>query len=299
MATTFWGLLPWFQLFDDNINPLTSDFEIHPNLGLALRRTPPQLLTPPSGFIPESDRLSVEKSKWSLVCDMDSHEKAFDLLNQLSVLVRVEYTRQFFPLFIFETDSNGNLSENYSKWRVRTKSPFFEGHLYSKELAKLKQLFSIFHEYYLRSKTNHGRVYRALATLNESYFQRIDVLELLLIITAFECLFNDDRESISHIIAVRTACFLANPSRHNDIYERIKKAYDARSDFVHGRKIKGDYEPLCKFTRMYVSEILSKLIEDKKLWECLENKDKRQYRAFLRKLDLGEFTPQKNEEITP
>jgi len=285
---TLWGLLPWFQLFDDNLNPLKSDFEIDHTLGLALRRTPPQLLTPPSGFIPESDRLSITKSQWSLVCGMDNHEKALDLINQFSTLVRVEYTRQFFPLYIFETDSNGNLSEKYSKWRVRTKSPFFENHLYSKELINLKQLFPVFHEYFLKSKADHGRVYRALATLNESYFQRIDVLELLLIITAFECLFNDDRESISHIIAVRTACFLADTPHRNDIYERIKKAYDARSNFVHGRKIKGDFEPLCRLTRMYVSEILSKLIEEKKLWECFENKDKRQYRAFLRKLDLGE-----------
>lgn len=81
---------------------------------------------------------------------------------------------------------------------------------------------------------------------------------------SFEFLFSDGGGESTHKVARRTAVFLeANKNNRERIYREVKKAYDERSNILHGRKI--DYKKIaehCKKLESYLRECIKKVIQE-------------------------------------
>jgi len=96
---------------------------------------------------------------------------------------------------------------------------------------------------------------------------------------SFEFLFSDGGSESTHKIARRTAVFLEkNKDKRIRIYREMKRAYNERSNIVHGRKI--DYKKIAKYyTKVedYLRNCLRKIIEEEQY-----SKD-----TFLNKLDFN------------
>lgn len=60
-----------------------------------------------------------------------------------------------------------------------------------------------------------------------------------LLCSSLECLFTTDNSEVTHKVCERVAFFLSDdPTERLEIYQKIKKAYDHRSSFFHGNKLK-------------------------------------------------------------
>lgn len=83
---------------------------------------------------------------------------------------------------------------------------------------------------------------------------------------SFEFLFSDGGAESTHKVARRTAVFLEKEmDNRKEIYRDVKKAYNERSNILHGRKI--DYEKIeeyCHILEKYLRDCLRKIIEEKR-----------------------------------
>lgn len=79
-----------------------------------------------------------------------------------------------------------------------------------------------------------------------------------------ESLFSTDANEVLHKVSERTAYFIgADKSDRLEIFRTVKKAYDTRSKFVHGQKVKNTFDnlaPLCAKIDNIVRAVLKKIV---------------------------------------
>ena len=90
-----------------------------------------------------------------------------------------------------------------------------------------------------------NRIERALTFLNTARSSPHLPQKITHYMSILECLFSADANEVVHKVSERTAYFVGeNKADRITIFKVIKGAYDVRSKFVHGQKIKQQPDPL-------------------------------------------------------
>jgi len=133
------------------------------------------------------------------------------------------------------------------------------------------------------NKTNYipydqNRIYRAILFLQLVRTKASVIMKITFQIAIYECLFTSGSSEVTHQVSERASLFLGGTSEEKKInYALLKSAYDIRSNFVHGNKVKGDRDsylkiavPLDELTR----KLLNKVITDPTIFLSSENNTK-------------------------
>lgn len=107
--------------------------------------------------------------------------------------------------------------------------------------------------------------------------------------SAFESLFASGTTELRHRLSERVAHFAAStPEERLKVYEVAKRAYDLRSQVVHGSSIskKSNEEiiSICVDTDNLLRTILLRLVAESEMWDLLSSSDERIDRFFLGRL---------------
>ncbi len=127
---------------------------------------------------------------------------------------------------------------------------------------------------YSTQKYTHNRIFRAMLTLRSARKEAFLPIRISYYVMVLECLFNTGKDEITHKISERTAQYLGGSiSNKQDIFKKVKEAYNIRSKFVHGQtlsKSEHTYEKLVKTSEIidsFLREILKRVFRDKKRFD--------------------------------
>lgn len=115
-------------------------------------------------------------------------------------------------------------------------------------------------------KSGYGRdiidnnIERAIAFLNTARGTPHLPQKITHYMSILECLFTLDAIEVVQKVSERTAYYIGeNKEDRLSIYKTIKDAYDIRSKFVHGQKIKKDFDFICSLSTK-VDEVIRKVL---------------------------------------
>lgn len=110
----------------------------------------------------------------------------------------------------------------------------------------------------------------AISRFNDSYSRKKDSDRFIDLLIALEALFGEDSDSIGYKIRLRCACFLHKFGRVGEgkqqIFKFLKRAYDERSNILHGRQKSLDWasEEVClKLENLVRQSIVHMLLQAK------------------------------------
>ncbi|HDH27704.1 MAG TPA: hypothetical protein ENH13_01075 [Euryarchaeota archaeon] len=197
------------------------------------------------------------------------------------------------PLKYFECPLDWGVSGgsgiNYSSF-----APFFaigeQYKLTKDEIPKFQKFWESF-----RSKKISRKVRVALNRFNYLYERKNPVDNIIDCMIAMEALFGN-KDRISMMVSLKTAFLLGkNENQVEEIFTYIRKAYDLRSDIVHGRKIRvpiklkdKEYKDLREFS-LKIQELLRLSLR-----EYLDGDVNEEKRRCFDLLEMLEFTDGKD-----
>jgi len=98
--------------------------------------------------------------------------------------------------------------------------------------------------------------------------QAILSLKIVSYINALECLFSTSRNKISHNVAERAASLVKNTVIERDeLYKKIKKAYNVRSRIVHGDPLNNNEDELAEMSKVLDNLLRNILLEHKNFFK--------------------------------
>ncbi|MFL2131508.1 hypothetical protein ACEN33_10915 [Ruoffia sp. FAM 24228] len=98
--------------------------------------------------------------------------------------------------------------------------------------------------------------------------QGILSLKIVFYINALECLFSISRNKITHNVAERAASLVKNTIIERDeLYKKIKKAYNVRSRIVHGDPLNNNEDELAEMSKVLDNLLRNILLEHKNFFE--------------------------------
>jgi hypothetical protein len=92
-----------------------------------------------------------------------------------------------------------------------------------------------------RNYNDNNRIARAYFFLKSARDSEFILLKISLYVSMYECLFTTDASEIIHKMAERIACYYSkNADERLDIFKFIKKVYNVRSRYFHGKDLDKD-----------------------------------------------------------
>ena len=112
---------------------------------------------------------------------------------------------------------------------------------------------------------------RAVCWLTVAREQESHLVKVLLYMTCFETIFPTFTDHIKQSLAQRISRFFGSASRHDEVYNTIKDAYDIRSTVVHGKSLdevtfNKSFDVLQSLDE-YLRLTFNELWKEPKLWE--------------------------------
>jgi hypothetical protein len=92
-----------------------------------------------------------------------------------------------------------------------------------------------------RNYNDNNRIARAYFFLKSARDSQFILLKISLYVSMYECLFTTDASEIVHKMAERVACYYSKDFNERlDIFRFIKKVYNVRSKYFHGKNLDKD-----------------------------------------------------------
>jgi hypothetical protein len=292
-----WGLLhPWFDIREDNSILPPKELKIDIAGGISFERPHQKLfehLKTIKIAYPDTDPWVFERSKWAITYSSSDEQDAKDTIIEFSSLVRIVNSKFFFPFCIFITDNEELILKEYKPCLTMNRYFHFKKmerpRLFYSDIEILRKMFPDFQKKFRHAKLCNSQIHNSITFLNESWLQENGILETILLVTGFECLFNDDSEGIGRKLAHRTAVILSQDKLdYQSISKAIKDAYKLRCKIVHGNLVGKDIDFIslreqCNLIRNYLCRIIKNLIEevqpDSVWWDSSD------YKKWLKSLD--------------
>lgn len=136
-----------------------------------------------------------------------------------------------------------------------------------------------------KSDSLDRRLQNAVLLLADADKQSNPTIGLSLCFSAIEALVCEKRDGIVSELATRVAALLLpNPIERHDAFERIKKLYNVRSEYLHGAKLEHEEENWRKVRRL-AAGVLTAVLQWRRHVEMMGDSPER--RTFLRELDVA------------
>lgn len=231
-------------------------------------------------------------------------EKVIDLEKKLRLILNIPLLFQFVIVEFYDKDKKYvnacRLSRAISYWNRLT-------YKISPEEFHNNSRFKMNFEY--MKNTNNNNFNRALEFYNDSFESEKISNRYILIFSALEALFNLDSANVTEKISKYSAKLLAENDKeeYDCIYKDIRRLYQKRCKYIHGKNRNSIKEADEKLLRFYVRKIIISywyvIIYTKKtseqILEYLDSNEKLdlQVRLFITSVNANSFTEQQHRLV--